>query len=141
MTKETKKEKTEKKDIKKGIKELLFGKGWTIGNWGDLKAGTRTGIDTAKKPVKWAEKKGQSLSVEDRELRIRKFRKRTIIVAVLALSAWTALVLTINFGTIIIGIGSFFLPLTIYMQYRMTVKSVRGEMFKKKEKKSKDKDK
>ena len=120
---------------KKGIKELLFGGGWKLGSFSDLKSGVRTGIEEGKKPVRWLEKKGSALEAEERERRIRKFRKRVLVIAFIALSVWIWLVTTHDLGAVVTGLGSFFLPVTIYMVYRTTVKSVKGELGKKKQKK------
>jgi len=120
---------------KKSIREQIFGGGWKLGNFSDLKEATRTGLSEGKKPVTWLEKKGSALTVEERELRIRKFRKRVLVVAVVVIGIWIWQVLTQDFSTWIVGIGSFMLPLAIFWMYRLTVKSVKGELFKKKEKK------
>lgn len=122
------------RDEKKSIREQIFGKGWKLGSLSDLKEATRTGLSEGKKPVRWLERKGQALAVEERELRIRKFRRRTLAVAVIVIGVWVWQVLTQDFGAVIIGLGSFFLPLTIFWMYKLTVKSVKGELFKKKEK-------
>jgi len=115
---------------KKSIREQIFGGGWKLGSLSDLKEATRTGIGEGKKPVKWLEKKGQALAVEELELRIRKFRKRVLVVAVVAIGVWIWQVLTQDFGTVVVGIGSFFLPLTLFWMYKLVVKSVKGELFK-----------
>ena len=122
---------------KRSIREQIFGKGWTLGNFTDLKEATRTGISEGKKPVTWLEKKGQALTIEERELRIKKFRKRTLVVAIVVISVWIWQVLTQDFSVVIVGIGSFMLPLSVFWMYKLTVKSVKGEMFKKKDKKDK----
>jgi len=119
---------------KRSIREQIFGGGWKLGSFTDLKEATRTGLSEGKKPVTWLEKKGQALTVEERELRIKKFRKRTLAVTVIVISVWVWQVLTQDFSIVIVGIGSFMLPLTLYWMYKIVVKSVKGELFKKKEK-------
>jgi hypothetical protein len=125
------------RDKKRSIREQIFGKGWTLGNFSDLKEATRTGLSEGKKPVTWLEKKGQALTAEEREHRIEKFRKRTLAVATVVMGIWIWQVLTQDFSIVIVGIGSFMLPLAIFWMYKIVVKSVKGELFKKKDKKEK----
>ena len=103
-----------------------------IGDWGDLKRGTKLGIDLRNKPYKWVEGQVGKMDAVKAEARLKKFQTRAKAVLVVILVAWIFLaIFALHTKVWAVAISSILVLVLWWMMYRNVVKSAKRRIPKK----------
>lgn len=115
-------------DKEKG--KSLFKK--VVGDWDDLKAGTKKGAALRDKPFQWIERQAAKMDAAKAQARLQKFQSRAKIVLVVILVAWVlAAVFALHVKALAVVISSVLVFLLWWVMYRNVVKSAKRRMPKK----------